>query len=499
MIPKNLLSLLFVLLIFTSCSVSNKNYNPNRNFSRAQLQQDYSLLRKILETKHPALYWYTPKDSMNYYFDSLYKNIADSMTELQFGWNILAPLTQKIHCGHTSFSMTKQWNKFIADKLIPSFPLHIKVWGPGDTMVVMANLNFKDSVIKKGTIITGINGLSNHELIAKMFQYLSLDGYAQNVNYVRISSNFPFYHRNVFGLYKNYRVDYIDSAGNAKKILLPMFTPIIDSLKKNKTPRGNGLTHHQIKKERIESYRSLTIDTSTNTGLVTLNTFDNGEGKHLRPFIKRAFQKLEKQQVKNLIIDLRSNGGGDINISVLLTKFLRDSNFKVADSSYAIAGSLKPYTKYISKGWLSNIGLFFVTKKQSDGLSHFGYWERHSFHPRQKHHFNGKVYILTNGLTFSASTIFCNAVKGQKNIVLVGEETGGGWYGNSGFLIPEIILPITKLRIRLPFFRIVQYNHIAQKGTGVMPDIFLGPTVDGVKKGLDRKMELVKALIKNGK
>ena len=499
MIPKNLLPLLFVLFIFTGCGVSNKNYNPNKNYSRVQLQQDFSLLRNILETKHPALYWYTPKDSMNFYFDSLYKNIADSMTELQFGWNILAPLTQKIRCGHTSFSMSKQWNKYIADKVIPSFPLHIKVWGPGDTMVVMANLNLKDSVIKKGTIITAINGLSNHELIAKMFQYLSLDGYAENVNYVRISSNFPFYHRNVFGLYKNYRVDYIDSAGNAKKVLLPMFTPNLDSLKKIKSPRGNGLTHHQLKKERIQSYRSLTIDTSTSTALITLNTFDNGEGRHLRPFIKKAFKDVEKQHLKNLILDLRSNGGGDINMSVLLTKFLRKSDFKVADSAYAIAGSLRPYTKYISKGLLSNIGLFFVTKKQSDGLSHFGYWERHIFHPRVKHHFNGKVFILTNGLTFSASTIFCNAVKGQKNIVLVGEETGGGWYGNSGFLIPDIILPVTKLRVRLPYFRIVQYNHIAQKGTGVIPDIFLAPTVEGVKKGLDRKMELVKDLIKNEK
>ena len=95
MINKFFLPFLIAVLLCTSCAVSKKNYDPNKKFSRQELQTDFLLLRNILEKKHPALYWYTPKDSMNYYFDSLYNNIADSMTELQFGWLVLAPLTQK--------------------------------------------------------------------------------------------------------------------------------------------------------------------------------------------------------------------------------------------------------------------------------------------------------------------------------------------------------------------------------------------------------------------
>src|ERR1700733_3391152 len=79
----------------TGCSVS-KNYSPDKKFSRDQLQQDYSLLRTILEKKHPSLYWYTPKDSMNEYFEQGYQNIDDSMTELHFAWKILAPVINKI-------------------------------------------------------------------------------------------------------------------------------------------------------------------------------------------------------------------------------------------------------------------------------------------------------------------------------------------------------------------------------------------------------------------
>jgi C-terminal processing protease CtpA/Prc len=119
------------------------------------------------------------------------------------------------------------------------------------------------------------------------------------------------------------------------------------------------------------------------------------------------------------------------------------------------------------------------------------------YHPKSNFHFNGQVYVLTNGPTFSASTLFCSAVKGQQNVQLIGEETGGGWHGNSGIMIPDITLPITKLRVRLPLFKIVQYNHVPKNGRGVMPDIYIPPTVEGVRKNLDRKMQVVKEMIRN--
>ena len=495
MIKKFFLPLLLVIIIGAGCAVSNQHYDPGKKYPRRELQEDYSTLRNILEKKHPALYWYTPKDSMKYYFDSGYNSISDSMTELQFGWQVLAPLIQKIHCGHTSFSMSREWNNYLKDKAIPSFPLFLKILG--DTMVVTGNLNRKDSVIKRGTIITSINGLTTNQMMQQMFQYLPLDGYAENVNYIRISNNFPYFHRNVYGIYKNYRVGYIDSVGLAKTTLLPMFVPVIDTTnKKGKAPQEFRRPPGETKKDRREYSRSMAIDTSLNTATITLNTFSNGDGKHLRFFIKDSFKKIKQQQIQNVIIDLRNNGGGDINMSVLLTKYLRNTPFKVADSAYAVAKSFNPYTKYISKGFWDNIGLAFVTKKKEDGNYHFGYWERHWFSPKTNNHFDGKVYILIGGLSFSASTIFCNAVKGQSNITLAGEDAGGGWYGNSGLLIPDITLPETKLRVRLPFFKIVQFNHADKKGMGVAPDIYIRPTVEDVRRNVDIKMKTVKGLIK---
>ena len=484
-----LLYLLIILL--TGCAVTKDNYNPDKKYSKEQIQNDFRFLKEVFEKKHPSLYWYTSKETLNQIYDSLYKSIPDSMTELQFGWKILAPYTNRIRCGHTSFSMSKGWNKYIKKTVIPSFPLHLKVWK--DTMVVIGNLNKKDSVFKNGMLITAINGIKNEDIIQEIFSYLPLDGYANNVNYIRLSSNFPFYHRNVFGIYNKYKVEYIDSAGNKRMATLPMFVPEKDTAAKKK--KAPAISKAQAKKQFREFSRNMVIEDSTSTATITLNTFSKRGGTHLRSFFRRSFRTIKKKKIEHLILDLRRNGGGDVSMYVLLTKYLRHTPFKVADTTYAVTKSLHPYAKHFTDRMVNSLALRFLTKKHKDGNYHFGYWERKEFDPKINNHFYGKLYVLINGPTFFASTLFCNAIKGQENTLLIGEEAGGGWYGNSGIIIPDLILPNTKLRVRLPFFRIVQYNHIDEKGSGVTPDIFVGPSIDAIKKEQDSKIEYTKALI----
>jgi len=49
------------------------------------------------------------------------------------------------------------------DKRLPAFPLGLKVWK--DTMVVTFNMNRRDSIIKRGTLVTGINLWENKRVI----------------------------------------------------------------------------------------------------------------------------------------------------------------------------------------------------------------------------------------------------------------------------------------------------------------------------------------------
>jgi Peptidase family S41 len=483
--------ILLLCLPVCSCVSTQKNYTPYKKYPKAQLQQDYTLLRNILEKKHPSLYWYTSKDSMDHYFSTYYNAIEDSMTEQQFGWKILAPLTDKIHCGHTSFGMSKAYNNWISRRQLPSFPLFMKVWN--DTMAVTGNLNPKDSVFKRGTIVTGINGLTNTQMQQVFFGYMTEDGNANNVNYLRLSNNFPYYHRNIFGISKNYTVNYLDRYGTAKTTTVPVFELKKDTSKRKRPQPPVTRSKQERKNDQLQNIRSLAVDTVSNTAVITLNTFSTGK---LRKFFRQTFRYIQQTGIKNVVLDIRSNGGGKINSSTLLTKYVTRRPFKVADSAYSVTRNLDPYTKYIKGKIFNNIGLRFLTKRKKDGNFHFGIWERKTYRAKHNNHFGGDLYVLINGQTFSASTLFCNAVKGQKGITIVGEEAGGGWYGNSGIMIPDITLPNTHLRVRLPLFRLVQYKHVQKDGSGVPPDIYVPTSYEALLKGYDKKLQVVMDMIK---
>ncbi|MFT3979153.1 MAG: S41 family peptidase [Ferruginibacter sp.] len=484
------ISLVF-LLAFASCA-SVKNYSPDKKYPQQQLQQDYTLLRKILEAKHPSLYWYTSKDSMDIYFRQYYAAIKDSMTEQQFIWNVLAPTIDKIHCGHTSIGSSKAYRKWASGRQLPSFPLYFKVWN--DTMAVTGNLNRKDSIFKRGTIITAINGVTTQQLAARIFSYLPEDGHADNINYIRMSANFPYYHRNIFGLSKIYRVDYMDASGKPQTTQVPLWAPAkdttkktVDSIKRPKPPKPP--KPPKISKEkRLEALRSFRIDSSGKFAVMTLNTFSKGK---LRSFYRQSFRAMREKNVPNLILDVRSNGGGKVMMSTLLTKYLSRQPFKVVDSVYAVARGVGPYGRYIKGGFLNSLEMFFISRKRKDGKYHIGHLERNLLKPKKKNHFNGQLYVLINGPSFSATTIVCNALKGQEGITLVGEETGGGWHGNSGIMIPDIKLPNTKTTVRLPLYKVVQYHHVPKTGTGIPPDWYIGTSYEALIKGYDYKMKEV--------
>ena len=479
---------LSVIVCLYSCAV-NKHYSPLQKYPRKALQEDYLLLKHILEAKHPSLYWYTPKDSMDWYFSKYYQAIGDSMNELQFVWQVLSPMVDKIHCGHTSVGMSRAYVKWSEGKRFPSFPLFFKVWN--DSMAVTGNLNRKDSLFKRGTLVTSINGVPNKKIIEKMFDHLPEDGYANNINYIRISSNFPYFHRNIFGISKKYNITYIDSTGQEKSDTLSLYTVPADSVKKDSIAR---IEKKKAPKQKysLRRHRSLDIDSSGKYAVMTLNTFNAGR---LNGFFRRSFRTLRKKQITNLVIDIRSNGGGKVALSTKLTRYISKKPFRVADSLFANTGTVAPYTRYIKGKSLNNLELFFISRKMPDGKFHIRHMEKKRYQPKKHNGFKGDVYVLTNGPTFSASSLFCNTVKGQPGITLVGEETGGGWYGNNGILIPDIILPNTKTRVRLPLFRIVQYNHIAEKGTGVIPDIYIPTSYDALMKGYDKKMQVVREMI----
>jgi C-terminal processing protease CtpA/Prc len=168
--------------------------------------------------------------------------------------------------------------------------------------------------------------------------------------------------------------------------------------------------------------------------------------------------------------------------------------FKVADTVAAINRNFE-YGKYIHESFWYWFPLNFNTTKMKDGRYHYHRFEIARYQPFSKNHFDGNIYLLQGPATFSAASVFTASLKGQDNVQLVGEETGGGYYGNTAIHLPMIVLPNTKIQVSLPLFRVV-LDKDRPMGRGVMPDILVPPNSFAIRKGVDLKMEVVKEKIR---
>src|SRR3954464_331745 len=107
---KNCFFLIVILTLISSCSVQ-KNYSPSKKYAPHDLQSDYEVFRDILEESHPSLYWYTPKDSVDRYFQMGASMLKDSLMEYQFR-NVLSYVISSIRCGHTSVRASKEATRY---------------------------------------------------------------------------------------------------------------------------------------------------------------------------------------------------------------------------------------------------------------------------------------------------------------------------------------------------------------------------------------------------
>jgi len=484
------LPIAFLSVMFISCSVSKVSVEQKK-FAPEKMREDYRIFRGALEESHPSLYWFTPKEKLDEAFRLGYEEITDSLTERQFRI-LLTKVIAAIRCGHTSVTYSQKFSRYLDTAAVELFPLAFKIWA--DTMVITANLHRGDSILRRGTVVTAVNGIPGKQLIDTFMQYVTGDGYSEAGRYQTLSSfgTFGVMYRNVFGLTDSFNIRYIAPDGNEYKKNIPVFVPVKESARKTDSLKPEKYTPRERRSLETFATRHIQVDTTLRSAYMMLNSFSNGN--RLRRFFKRSFKAIEDLGIQHLVIDVRSNGGGEAGNSTMLTRYLSDHDFRVADSLYAVKRSSKyrDHIRYQPMYWLMTT---VITRKHPDGRFHFGYFERHTFKPFKKHHFSKNIYILTGGNSFSATTLFAQELKGQKNVTIVGEETGGGAYGNSAWIIPVLTLPHTKLRMGIPKFRFVMRPELVKEGRGVIPDVYVAPTAEDIRRGIDVKLETVKQLI----
>ena len=446
-------SMRIVILYFFFCFFLSDVFSQEVKYANTDsLLVDLHILTTTLRDNHPLMYRYTTKER----FDNLVQR-----TELQIKNGVtpslwyasVSKLVRSIGCGHTKALPTR-----IAEERLK--------WTndlPFDIVIIDSAIYVSKAYTEKckpfvGQQIIRINEAPVERFIGSAYNYISADGYNLTYKAYTLAHQFNFYLNMLIG---NPDTVYFESPGGDFKIGYP--TGYI-----REEPEDVATTFHEL-------------PDVPHTMLLTVPDFDDDKSK-----LKKCFQYISEHDIEHLIIDLRDNGGGNGNIGTDLVAYIIDSTL-----TYYIDKKTAPlqYKAYIS----DRQGILISNKYiQPDSLTRSYYF---TIKPEVKYHYDGEVYVITNGGTFSTGAFVVSALKHLAGATFIGEETGGCEYGIGGGVIGTLTLPYTRLRVHIPMYG-WKFNTIAtDTGRGVVPDVPARKEPGDFITGADPVLETAKGII----
>lgn len=480
---RTLISFYLASIICVPLNSQNRIVAPKAVFLKDELLSDFKIFRASLEEGHPALYWYKSKAEMDSIFDSNYASIQTSLTDIEFTI-LLSKIVSQIGDGHLRVILPKV-HKDKLDGGSTAFPLTL-FFSQGK-LFITRNISSHPDDDLIGSQIVSINDKLVSEFLKEYIKLIPSDG-ANLTNKYRILSRLrilPRYFYMLYGFTEEYRLTYIPyGATNTKTILIKGITydDYFETLDKRYPPSPS----LEFVLNKVSNYACLKI-----------KSFDKEQLKEEKltynKFLKNAFEKLREDSIDNLIIDLRGNSGGTDEYGKILYSYFTDKPF-LYYTSITMNKQSFDFFKYTGnpdakapKGMLEpNVaGTFDNVKHPNIGL-------QSPKHPT----FKGKIYVLIDGGCFSTTSEFLSVLDFNTNTVFIGEESGGGYYGNCSGPAREVILPNTKVGLAIPLMR---YNMAVSEhsptNTGIIPDHIIQTTIKDRMEGIDPVLEEAKFLI----
>ncbi len=153
----------------------------------------------------------------------------------------------------------------------------------------------------------------------------------------------------------------------------------------------------EIKLKEINPFVSYKIDKKDSVGVFTLNSCVCDE--KYQTTVDQFFDEVSKNNIKNVIVDLRENTGGDSRVAEYFIKYSKN---------------LKSYKTCK------------VEERNKDGIKTFEskiYTEIEEY-KSDKNLFDGKIFVLTSNKTFSSAMQFAEKFADNNLATIVGEVPG---------------------------------------------------------------------------
>jgi len=472
---------LMILIVFISVPLQVKadlkedSSIVNKMYTLKQLQEDFVILRQALEEGHAGLHRYCSKENMDSNFGIVSERFKKSLTEMDF-FRLLLPLIGKINDGHTGINLSKTYMKYLEDQTIV-FPFKLRF---AKKRAYLYRNYSEDMNILMGGELLSINGQSVSGIIEKLLPLIPSDAGIKTAKWRKLEST------GFFGL------SYTFLFGETRSFSIVVRHPLEKAIDQVKVKGIKIKDLNQIFKKRYpeaaKEKKPITLEYKYGIPVLTIRTFAGSSiqraGINYADFLKKSFSEFENKKIKNLIIDLRDNGGGSDQFGKLLFAYLIDKPFsyyraletKKNKFQFFKYTSLTPAQQKLPPGQF---------KKNQRG------WYDVQLHPNLgqqnplKPTFKGKVYVLLNGRSFSATGETTSMMHFYKKAIFVGEECGAGYYGNTSGFMPTLILPNTKIRVRIPLVRYTMAVSGYPNDQGLRPDIPVYLNIEDIMQKLD--------------
>jgi C-terminal processing protease CtpA/Prc len=465
----------------------------------AALRADVAVLRRALSELHPGLFRYNTPAQIGAGLDALDTEFGEARTPAE-AFRAISVLLAGIRCGHTYTNFYNQPREIVAavyDRQT-RVPFHFR-W-LDRRMIVTRSLD-GDERLRPGTEVLAIDGVPVGEILDRLLTIARADGGndAKRVAQLEITGG---------------------ARWEAFDVYHPLFYPATGArLRIEARGPGTAATRSFVvdavgTAKRLAAFEAEQPDTRGAAPVFTVSRPEAGTAVLRMPswalfnstwdwrgFLQATFEDLDRTGVTGLVLDLRGNEGGldagNEILAHLVSSDLQLQAFVRRVRYQRVPEDLVPHLDTWDRSFFDwggaarePAGGFYRLQRATDSAG--GDIVRPAA-PR----FAGTVLALVGASNSSATFQFAQALQTHRLGRLVGQPTGGNQRGINGGAFFFLRLPNSRIEVDIPL--IGYFPAEDRPNAGLLPDVPVVPTAEGIAAGIDEEMAAALALLRGAR